>query len=777
MSFDFHDDYSDLGPYRYPDILDILDMEERKERRKKGILSEYEIENKKQMIVINLILGNFVSQADLRFLYKNGTQKEIDDMDRLFHGIVTAVGSRKTIAEGKKRGYSEGYKSDYINIDGTKVHAIIPTSTPDINIDSDSTTKLHSLRDILQHNLHENFSEAAKYTVDTYPETVIAALKQSNIVNVDYNNCKLVRVESRWDQPLDKFNVDIILNIGVILTIAENTFSTVKRRVLYRLRYTFDLFGKNGQKTCSGPVAAPVNLFPTDKITEQGSWKTTDYLNIVASKDDFPELVRQMLKNIYPQALKNPTRIDGEELVERMSDWLGRKYEGMHLRLREEYLGENGVKGQIYFYDTTIVDEDGYRIEVKAGDIVINTAYIERDCDRNATIIHECSHVYLHLPFFMLQMMAGKPKYSFTDHLKTDIANLKTKAEKDHVKWMEWQAERMTAYIMMEDTNFRKECKRLLALRNNDKSPKTMTWVMQQLSFIYGTSYQMTKIRMIEVGLTEAEGIWNFIDGGKKVPDFGISPSPVSGVVYTIGHREHIELYRKSEEYANVIDSCRYVYVDGHFVLNDPKYVRTTSNYRHYLTAYAVEHINECSLSYRVARNDDQTEYYFGAAARTDKKRDLYNKGYELHAEPGTIERTKENTAFEASSDKWCDLINSFTENARESISIAMKAMGVTQENMAAALGISRKTLNTWLNDEILPVNRIVGICVILGMRMDASMELISLASRPLRRSGVDMLYRSMISIPGKITIERCNEILIENGYEPITHGVFFEAV
>lgn len=101
--------------------------------------------------------------------------------------------------------------------------------------------------------------------------------------------------------------------------------------------------------------------------------------------------------------------------------------------------------------------------------------YIEENWDRNTAIIYECLHVYLHLPFFMMQMMAGHPSYSYIDRVSGSDISLKTKAEKDHLKWMEWQAEKMTPYVMMEESQVRSECGRLLALRGGDRSPYALT--------------------------------------------------------------------------------------------------------------------------------------------------------------------------------------------------------------------------------------------------------------------------------------------------------------
>ena len=76
-----------------------------------------------------------------------------------------------------------------------------------------------------------------------------------------------------------------------------------------------------------------------------------------------------------------------------------------------------------------------------------------------------------------------------------------------------------------------------------------------------------------------------------------------------------------------------------------------------------------------------------------------------------------------------------------------------------------------------MPVFRVVGICVVLGMRMDASEALIEVAARPLKRSGVDALYRSFIATPGAITIARCNEILIEHHYPALNEGMNTEGM
>lgn len=55
--------------------------------------------------------------------------------------------------------------------------------------------------------------------------------------------------------------------------------------------------------------------------------------------------------------------------------------------------------------------------------------------------------------------------------------------------------------------------------------------------------------------------------------------------------------------------------------------------------------------------------------------------------------------------------------------------------------------------------------------------DLIAVAARPLKRSGVDALYRSFISAEGAISIARCNEILIAHNYPALNEGMNTEGI
>ena len=636
--------------YQYPDINDIIDQEERRKEKQRAQKAgkKHFTPMDKHRIQIKLVLGQFVSNDELNYIYRNSTPKEVADLDRLFQGRISASAYNFRSERGKDHGYSEGYTAQIVETNGKAYYVMVLTSSPDRNIDENSGQKLHSVADVLQNNLHENFDEAVRMAVEMYPFDALKALKVNDAVSIRFDRCVYRRTESAWDQRLDDFKIDVIVAAAITVKVpadrhcGENVLLVYKEKQMwvdYRLRYTFDLYGKTGVKTCSGPTVMPADLFPPDAITGQQGWRTTEFLRPVFRKTDFPKIVRQMLKKIYPEALEESTAIDEYEFADAMSHWLDRRYHGMRLRIREAWLGKNGIRGLISFSKKKIMDGDGIPVEVQPGDIIINMEYIEEEWDRIAAIIHECLHVYLHLPFFMLQMMAGNPDYSYIDRLSDTTASLTTRAERDHVKWMEWQAEKMTPYVMMEEGTVRRECSRLLAIRRGDRSPETLEWIMKQLSAEYSSSCQMSKIRMEEVGIQKAADIWNFIDGKKKVPNFSAGSKRKDGAVYTIGFDDAVDLYMRSAEFARVIDSCRYVYIEGHYVLNHPKYVRTGENFKRYLTPHARKNIAECSLSFRIAARDKHLNYFFGAAARTDPLYDLDPLLEFLENNPDELER------------------------------------------------------------------------------------------------------------------------------------------
>lgn len=71
---------------------------------------------------------------------------------------------------------------------------------------------------------------------------------------------------------------------------------------------------------------------------------------------------------------------------------------------------------------------------------------------------------------------------------------------------MELQAEKLPAYVLMEENSTRREIERMPAMKDGVRSPENMNWTMYQLARTFKVARSMAKYRTIELGYPEAKG-------------------------------------------------------------------------------------------------------------------------------------------------------------------------------------------------------------------------------------------------------------------------------
>lgn len=68
-----------------------------------------------------------------------------------------------------------------------------------------------------------------------------------------------------------------------------------------------------------------------------------------------------------------------------------------------------------------------------------------------------------------------------------------------------------------------------------------------------------------------------------------------------IDHIDALKEYVRNAAFREALDTGRYVYCEGHFCLNDPRYIRPGYRGKPYLSAYARDHMRECCLIFETA--------------------------------------------------------------------------------------------------------------------------------------------------------------------------------
>jgi hypothetical protein len=111
--------------------------------------------------------------------------------------------------------------------------------------------------------------------------------------------------------------------------------------------------------------------------------------------------------------------------------------------------------------------------------VLINTDLCPTREIKNSTLIHECCHVYLDLLFFKLQMLSGKPFTSFTSR---KVSKPRFQYDNSPIDWMELQAEKLPAFVLMEEYNTVMEIERQLAECGGVRSPENISQIIGHLA-------------------------------------------------------------------------------------------------------------------------------------------------------------------------------------------------------------------------------------------------------------------------------------------------------
>lgn len=170
------------------------------------------------------------------------------------------------------------------------------------------------------------------------------------------------------------------------------------------------------------------------------------------------------------------------------------------------------------------------------------------------------------------------------------------KTKENEVRWLEWQAHRLTPRILMPKTSFLKKANDVL--KNKQVTCKNL---VSEISDFFIVSQESSKYRLIEVGL---------IDQLKKLDDFEVIFDDVlSKYEYEkISPVDAINMLNHNIGLAEWVSKGKYIFVDGYFVKADKQYVKYENNHL-ILTNKAKRNISKCAINIKVKYNVDYIEH------------------------------------------------------------------------------------------------------------------------------------------------------------------------
>lgn len=620
----------------------------------------------------------------------------------------------------------------------------------------------YSVAEVLQNVFHADFQTVLENYVRTETEQIQEAGVLPGAEGMKVRLWSYLKTLSKLQQPTDRTVVDVILQSRL-----EGQYKDGETRYEsadFRLRYIFDL--RVCHQCCIGPLVWVYKDWEDDPALSGFAFDTNDYLLPILYNSDYETVAHAILDDFFPEAKReiggDASVVSSEELARRMG-----------LRVLDVRFADKTVMGQLYYNygEAHLLDDSGktYAQIIRPGTILVNQDNCTTAATRNSTIAHECCHMYLDRWFFLLQMMTGR---KYTPYSSRRRENRRYHHKNDALDWMELQCEKLPAYLLLERNDVIDYVEARLKQCNWKKTPENIRAIVDGLAERYEVSYQMAKYRMIELGYCEAGGIRNYVND-MVIPDHGCTWLWPANITFTISAKDAALLAASDSEFERVICSGRYRYVEGHFCLNTDKYILRDYYGKPHLTVYTRCHMEECCLGFTVGGRYRRTEYAVSKVARnkTEPVTDKYRAAYRLVAEPGSSEYEKENQAMVDDGLLWLEFYKNIPDDFAEMIKAIMKRKGITQENLSFELGVDRKALLNYLNQDRPSVAHVVGICVALKVPYFISMEILGAAGIKLRSTEQDFLYRQFLLNAENLTVSRCEDILKQHNEKPLFRG------
>lgn len=322
--------------------------------------------------------------------------------------------------------------------------------------------------------------------------------------------------------------------------------------------------------------------------------------------EDLDKRATEFLDKYYPEALKSPTPILVDELMKRMNVHF------FHAPLKNKIFGKAFFaesREKIYNNDNEIIEAD-----IPERTILIDPdVYFYRNAGSyNNTVVHECVHIEYHRKFFEIQKLIDSSKKS----ISCKEGKLPQKLSGNYQKafdLMEWQACSLTPKILMPAKMFRLKFEELWKETAidypNALKGRIMEVVIEKLSDFFNVSKIAVKIRLFDIGIDNAAGTSNYING-KRYPSFYFKSHTLEkNQTFVIDFVDSLIQINLNPELKELSKQGKLAYANGMVVLNDEKYVRVDENGERVLTDYALEHVDECAFIFEKAHSKSSGIY------------------------------------------------------------------------------------------------------------------------------------------------------------------------
>ncbi|EGJ27581.1 MULTISPECIES: ImmA/IrrE family metallo-endopeptidase [Streptococcus] len=611
-----------------------------------------------------------------------------------------------------------------------------------------------------------------KYIFDTYYEQIVKTVKGFIFNNKDNTDLSTYMVPEpngfiEFDNfELYKINYEIINNCELNLEIIVIADVIVRQYIKGEMEVD--------TKTKFVSVYAEVELdagiknfriynteFKSDQYKKSRNLKLSkDWVPYIRKKD-FDDIAEKFLRKYYPQALTQPTPVPVETIVSEMG-----------LSIHQEKLTiDNSVFGKMVFKDTdveVIEDEQLVSKHFNKGSILVDKDVVfKRNVGSyNNTVIHECVHWELHKVFHEVKMVLDKDHSQVSSWTEENLADSSMWTSLD---WMEWQANGIAPRILMPKVQTRIKIRELfqtLTLVNPDISRSELVQeVVDNLATFFEVSRQAAKIRMIDLGFKEANGVYNYLDD-RYMHNFAFELEAFDkGSSYTITSNDLCFEYCFNESFRQIIDRNMFIYVDNHLCLKDKKFIYMTKD-GPIMTDYAYEHMDECCLIFKVKSKNftsisNETYYDYVLNRGVIKESEIKADFVDILQNPSLMAQLPPLDMMKLGK-KISELLKELPFEFSGTLRSHRKRKNCTQPFLAKLVGITERTLRDYetLEDNLPRLELTLSFCFALKLRPELSDDMIKKAGHQLTISPPHQVYKMLLSTSYYKPLSEINSIL-----------------
>ncbi|HFU6800148.1 TPA: XRE family transcriptional regulator [Streptococcus agalactiae] len=611
-----------------------------------------------------------------------------------------------------------------------------------------------------------------KYIFDTYHEQIVKTVKGFIFNNKDNTDLSTYMVPEpngfiEFDNfELYKINYEIINNCELNLEIIVIADVIVRQYIKGEMEVD--------TKTKFVSVYAEVELdagiknfriynteFKSDQYKNSRNLKLSkDWVPYIRKKD-FDDIAEKFLRKYYPQALTQPTPVPVETIVSEMG-----------LSIHQEKLTiDNSVFGKMVFKDTdveVIEDEQLVSKHFNKGSILVDkdVVFKRNVSSYNNTVIHECVHWELHKVFHEVKMVLDKDHSQVSSWTEENLADSSMWTSLD---WMEWQANGIAPRILMPKVQTRIKIRELfqtLTLVNPDISRSELVQeVVDNLATFFEVSRQAAKIRMIDLGFKEANGVYNYLDD-RYMHNFAFELEAFDkGSSYTITSNDLCFEYCFNESFRQIIDRNMFIYVDNHLCLKDKKFIYMTKD-GPIMTDYAYEHMDECCLIFKVKSKNftsisNETYYDYVLNRGVTKESEIKADFVDILQNPSLMDQLPPLDMMKLGK-KISELLKELPFEFSGTLRSHRKRKNCTQPFLAKLVGITERTLRDYetLEDNLPRLELTLSFCFALKLRPELSDDMIKKAGHQLTISPPHQVYKMLLSTSYYKPLSEINSIL-----------------